>query len=66
VKSPVDSITIWTPSLAHGSSAGVLALTTAISRLVDDEHVGVGLIGVDFFELTVPPKRPWIESYLSR
>ncbi len=66
VKRPVDSMTSSTPELAHGSSAGVLALTTLMSLPLTTRTSSSALSGEDFFEPTVPAKRPWVESYLSR
>ena len=66
VKSPVDSMTIWTPSAAHGSSAGVLALTTLMSWPLTTRTSSSVFSGADFLDDTVPAKRPCVESYLSR
>src|SRR6266849_1101355 len=63
---PVDSTTSWTPRSFHGRSAGVRALTTRISRPSTSRTSSSALSGLDFFEPTVPPKRPCTESYLSR
>jgi hypothetical protein len=49
----------------HGSSAGVLALTTLISLPLTTRMSG-SLSGADFFDSTVPLNLPWVESYLSR
>src|SRR5690242_1909936 len=67
VKRPVDSITYSTPSCFHGSAAGpsltarhliLWPLTTRVSSSAADAD--------DFSLETVPPNRPWVESYLSR
>ncbi len=65
VKRPVDSITMSTPRAFHGSSAGVLALTTLMSLPLTTRMSG-SLSGADFFEPTVPSNLRWIESYLRR
>ena len=66
VNRPVDSMTISTPSAFQGSSAGVLAETTRISAPFTIRTSSSALSGEDLVELTVPAKRPWVESYLSR
>ena len=66
VNRPVDSMTTCTPSFAHGSSAGVLALTTRISLPFTTSTSSSALSGELFFDDTSPWKRPWIESNLSR
>ena len=66
VKRPVDSITSCTPNFAHGSSAGDLALTTWMSLPLTTSTSSSVLSGADFLDDTVPLKRPWVESYLSK
>ena len=66
VKRPVDSITMSTPNCFHGSSAGLLALTTWISWPLTTSTSSSALSGLDFLLVTVPENRPWVESYLTR
>src|SRR5207253_1620205 len=67
VNRPVDSITYSTPSCFQGRAAGpsltarhliLWSLTTRVS--------GSGRDVDDFSQATLPPNRPWVESYLSR
>ena len=66
VKRPVDSMTMSTPNLAHGSSAGVLAETTWISAPLTMSTSSSALSAEDFLEPTVPVKRPCAVSYFRR
>src|SRR5205814_842242 len=67
VKKPVDSTTYSTPNCFHGRAAGpsltarhlmLWPLTTRVSSSAADDD--------DFSLTTLPLKRPWVESYLSR
>ena len=63
---PVASMTMSTPMSFHGSSAGLLALTTLISLPSTTSTSSSALSGDDFFELTLPSNLPWMQSYFSR
>ena len=67
VNRPVDSITRCdAEGFAHGSSAGVLALTTWMSLPLTTRTSSSALSGEDFLDETVPLNRPCVESYFSR
>ena len=78
VKRPVHSMTRSTPSAFHGSSAGDLALTTFMSLPLTTRMSGsassaflpaalaLATASGEVLLSTLPLKRPWMESYLSR